>query len=158
MNDQWVVALWVTLADEQPADGLTMQALPLLDDLAPIARSRPDRIEFEFVVTAKNLSEAGAHVLRSWSEVAKQLGLDPSQGWLVSVGLRSQSSAGAEALVGVAELATMFSVSKTRARQVAGYPNFPAPVARLAGTPVWDVGEVRRYAAENRPAQTQSGV
>jgi hypothetical protein len=59
-------------------------------------------------------------------------------------------------LVGVAELAKMFSVSKTRARQLATYSNFPAPVAKLAATPVWDAGEVRRYAAENRPAQ--SGV
>jgi len=154
MNDQWVVALWVSLTDEQSADQLTVQALPLLDDLAPIARSRSDRIEFEFVVEAKSVSDAAARVLQRWSEVAREVDVDPGRGRIMSVTSRSQGTAGAEALVGVAELAQMFSVSKTRARQLATYSNFPAPVAKLAATPVWDAGEVRRYAAENRPAQT----
>lgn len=51
-------------------------------------------------------------------------------------------------LVGVAEVADMLGVTRTRVSQLASVPGFPAPVARLAAGPVWDRKDVEAWAKE----------
>jgi predicted DNA-binding transcriptional regulator AlpA len=51
-------------------------------------------------------------------------------------------------LVGVSEVAAMLGVTKTRVTQLAKASAFPAPIARLAAGPVWDRGDVERWARE----------
>jgi hypothetical protein len=47
-----------------------------------------------------------------------------------------------------AELARHWGVNRARARQLAGEPGFPAPVATIGGSDVWAVGEVDAWRAE----------
>jgi predicted DNA-binding transcriptional regulator AlpA len=52
-------------------------------------------------------------------------------------------------LMGVAEVAAFLSVSRQRVQQLARRPDFPAPVARLAATPVWESVDIERWARED---------
>jgi hypothetical protein len=48
-------------------------------------------------------------------------------------------------LAGLAEVADLAGVSRTRAGQLAGHPDFPAPIARLAMGPVWRESDVKKF-------------
>ena len=48
-------------------------------------------------------------------------------------------------LVGIAELASLLKVSRTRADQLARQVGFPAPVASLSGGRVWDKSAVEAW-------------
>lgn len=54
----------------------------------------------------------------------------------------------AQDLVGVAEVADMLGVTRTRVSQLASVSGFPEPVARLAAGPVWARDDVERWARE----------
>lgn len=49
-------------------------------------------------------------------------------------------------LVGVAEIADMLGVTRTRVSQLASTAGFPDPVARLAAGPVWHRVDVEKWA------------
>lgn len=51
-----------------------------------------------------------------------------------------------EDLVGVAEVATMLGVTRTRVSQLAKTDGFPTPVANLAAGPVWRTADVQEWA------------
>jgi hypothetical protein len=51
-------------------------------------------------------------------------------------------------LVGVAEVADMLRVTRTRVSQLATTTGFPEPVVRLAAGPVWYRQDVERWARE----------
>jgi len=53
-------------------------------------------------------------------------------------------------LAGLAEVASLAGVSRTRAGQLAAHPDFPAPVARLAMGPVWRETDVIRFLSTPR--------
>lgn len=55
-------------------------------------------------------------------------------------------------LAGLAEVASLAGVSRTRAAQLAAHPDFPAPVDRLAMGPVWREADVRTFLATPRKA------
>jgi predicted DNA-binding transcriptional regulator AlpA len=54
-------------------------------------------------------------------------------------------------LYGPGELAALFGVSRSRVLQITRRPGFPAPVAKLIGTTIWDADEVDEWARHNRP-------
>jgi hypothetical protein len=49
-------------------------------------------------------------------------------------------------LVGVSEIAEIFAVTRQRASALRKTPGFPAPVAELAGGPIWRRGDLTRFA------------
>ena len=53
-------------------------------------------------------------------------------------------------LAGLAEIAGLADVSRQRAAQLAGHPDFPAPVQRLAMGPVWLEADVKQFLAAPR--------
>lgn len=53
-------------------------------------------------------------------------------------------------LAGLAEVAGLAGVSRTRAGQIANHPDFPEPVARLAMGPVWREDDVKAFLAVPR--------
>lgn len=53
-------------------------------------------------------------------------------------------------LAGLAEVASLAGVSRTRAGQLASHPDFPAPVQRLAMGPVWLEADVKAFLAVPR--------
>ena len=55
-------------------------------------------------------------------------------------------------LAGLAEVASLAGVSRTRAGQLAAHPDFPAPVDRLAMGPVWRESDVTKFLATPRKA------
>lgn len=55
-------------------------------------------------------------------------------------------------LAGLAEIAGLAGVSRTRASQLAAHPDFPAPVDRLAMGPVWRESDVTKFIAAPRKA------
>jgi len=48
-------------------------------------------------------------------------------------------------LAGLAEVASLAGVSRTRAGQISNHPDFPEPVQRLAMGPVWLEADVRKF-------------
>lgn len=48
-------------------------------------------------------------------------------------------------LAGLAEVAGLAGVSRSRAGQLAAHPGFPAPVQRLAMGPVWLEADVKAF-------------
>ena len=55
-------------------------------------------------------------------------------------------------LAGLAEVADLAGVSRTRAGQITAHPDFPAPVQRLAMGPIWVEVDVKRFLATPRKA------
>jgi predicted DNA-binding transcriptional regulator AlpA len=55
-------------------------------------------------------------------------------------------------LAGLAEVASLAGVSRTRAGQLAAHPEFPEPVDRLAMGPVWREADVQKFLATPRKA------
>ena len=55
-------------------------------------------------------------------------------------------------LAGLAEVAGLAGVSRTRAGQLAAHPDFPEPVDRLAMGPVWLESDVKKFLATPRKA------
>ncbi|HEX3958088.1 MAG TPA: hypothetical protein VHZ03_15850 [Trebonia sp.] len=53
-------------------------------------------------------------------------------------------------LAGLAEIAGLAGVSRTRAGQITAHPEFPKPVQRLAMGPVWVEADVRKFLATPR--------
>ena len=53
-------------------------------------------------------------------------------------------------LAGLAEVAGLAGVSRTRAGQLAAHPDFPEPVQRLAMGPVWLESDVTKFIAAPR--------
>ena len=53
-------------------------------------------------------------------------------------------------LAGLAEVASLAGVSRTRAGQLAAHPQFPEPVQRLAMGPVWLESDVTKFIAAPR--------
>ena len=70
----------------------------------------------------------------------------------------SESCGGANqpipSLVGLAEVAELLSVTKRTASAYTTRDDFPAPVQRLAATPVWRRDEVQAWAARTLPLRT----
>lgn len=55
-------------------------------------------------------------------------------------------------LAGLAEIAGLAGVSRTRAGQLSNHPDFPEPVARLAMGPVWREADVQQFLDTPRKA------
>ena len=53
-------------------------------------------------------------------------------------------------LAGLAEIAGLAGVSRSRAGQLANHPDFPQPVDRLAMGPVWRESDVKNFLATER--------
>lgn len=53
-------------------------------------------------------------------------------------------------LMGSAEIAALFDVSRQRVQQLIGKPDFPAPAADLAMGKVWDAPAVRAWGIQTR--------
>jgi predicted DNA-binding transcriptional regulator AlpA len=72
--------------------------------------------------------------------------------------LGSQSCGGANqpipSLVGLAEVTELLNVTKRTASAYTLRDDFPAPVQRLAATPVWRRDEVQAWAARTLPLPT----
>ena len=63
-----------------------------------------------------------------------------------------------EKLAGLAEVAGLAGVSRTRASQLAAHPDFPAPVDRLAMGPVWRESDVTAFlAVDRKPGRKPKG-
>lgn len=57
-------------------------------------------------------------------------------------------------LAGLAEVASLAGVSRTRAGQLANHPDFPEPVQRLAMGPVWLEADVQKFLdTERKPGR-----
>ncbi|MFC7532215.1 helix-turn-helix transcriptional regulator [Actinoplanes sp. GCM10030250] len=58
-------------------------------------------------------------------------------------------------LVGAHEIRDMLGVSRQRAYQLAGRPDFPKPIAKLAQGKIWNLGDIEAwistYRAGRRP-------
>lgn len=55
-------------------------------------------------------------------------------------------------VMGAAEIAVLFGVSRQRVQQLATLPGFPRPLARLSMGKVWSTSQVRQWAlARGRP-------
>ncbi|HEY5200704.1 MAG TPA: hypothetical protein VIJ31_07310 [Acidothermaceae bacterium] len=52
-------------------------------------------------------------------------------------------------ILGAQEVSSALHISRQRVMQISTRPDFPAPIARLAATPVWSAASILRY-AENR--------
>ena len=52
-------------------------------------------------------------------------------------------------LMGPAEIATLFGVSRQRVTQLVARPDFPAPAADLAMGKVWHADDVRAWGVRN---------
>ena len=62
-------------------------------------------------------------------------------------------------LAGLAEVAGLAGVSRTRAGQLANHPGFPEPVQRLAMGPVWLESDVLKFLATPRkPGRRAKGT
>jgi len=62
-------------------------------------------------------------------------------------------------LAGLGEIAARFGVSKQRVSQLQKRPDFPAPLARLAAGPVWDMQDIEAWSStwnrkRGRPKKT----
>lgn len=61
-------------------------------------------------------------------------------------------------LAGLAEVASLAGVSRTRAGQIAAHPDFPEPVQRLAMGPVWLEANVQKFLnTERKPGRKPKG-
>ena len=61
-------------------------------------------------------------------------------------------------LAGLAEVASLAGVSRSRAGQLANHPDFPEPVDRLAMGPVWVEADVTKFlAAPRKPGRKPKG-
>lgn len=61
-------------------------------------------------------------------------------------------------LAGLAEVASLVGVSRSRAGQITTHPDFPKPVQRLAMGPVWLEADVRKFlAVERKPGRKAKG-
>jgi chromosome partitioning protein len=56
-------------------------------------------------------------------------------------------------LVGLAEVAELFGVSKRTASRYASRSDFPSPVARLRAGPIWVEDDLRSWAAPAPPVK-----
>ena len=62
-------------------------------------------------------------------------------------------------LAGLAEVAGLAGVSRTRAGQLANHPDFPEPVQRLAMGPVWLESDVTKFLdTERKPGRRAKDV
>ena len=61
-------------------------------------------------------------------------------------------------LAGLAEVASLAGVSRTRAGQLANHPQFPEPVDRLAMGPVWLESDVTKFLATPRKAGRRTKI
>ena len=50
--------------------------------------------------------------------------------------------------MGTAEVAEFLGLSRGRVTQLAQSEDFPAPIARLAAGPVWELAEIEQWARE----------
>lgn len=122
---------------------------------------------------------AGATVTQEGADVTVRLGLDASTlrqavnqalaavrhagvGRVETAHVTTTERAAAEAetpaawdLMGVAEIAAALGVTRQRAGQVTGRPDFPAPVIRLASGPAWTRAAVEEF--EGRWARRRTG-
>jgi len=57
-------------------------------------------------------------------------------------------------LAGLAEIAKMLNVPKRTAARYVERPDFPAPIERLAATPVWRSADVEAWGRANLPLPT----
>ncbi|MFC7532216.1 helix-turn-helix transcriptional regulator [Actinoplanes sp. GCM10030250] len=53
-------------------------------------------------------------------------------------------------LVGAHEIREMLGVSRQRAYQLAGRPDFPKPIAKLAQGKIWDLDDIEAWISTNR--------
>jgi hypothetical protein len=123
----------VTGSPDEPLDGRTRYGAQLsvaaADAVAAAARGR------DIFLTA--CAEVG---LPPWPVVLLEV--------VDEAGLDAQLQApGFPELLGIAEVAACLGTSRARASAVARLPGFPAPVARLAATPVWLAAAVDRFVA-----------
>jgi hypothetical protein len=56
-----------------------------------------------------------------------------------------------DVLAGIAEIATLFDVTKQTALKYTRRPDFPAQLDRLAAGPVWKLSDVEEWARDHRP-------
>ena len=61
-------------------------------------------------------------------------------------------------LAGLAEVAGLARVSRSRAGQITAHPDFPEPVQRLAMGPVWLEADVQKFLdTERKPGRKPKG-
>ena len=57
-------------------------------------------------------------------------------------------------LGGTAEVANLLGCRKTQVYALRQKPNFPKPIAMLAATPVWDLGDFETFVTSRRKVLT----
>lgn len=128
------------------------QLWPLLEALgshSPAVGGGGDRYDGQFTVEAPDVASAMTKALRLWRKAAEAAGLPA---WPI-IHAEIQTAAEQERLlaepqpelVGVSEIAAILGTTRNRAWQVTKKVDFPAPLAELAGGPVWALPVVARF-------------
>lgn len=111
-----------------------------------------DRYDAQFSVDAPDVGAAMAKALRVWRRAVAAARLPA---WpIVRSQLLTADEQEAElarphpVLVGVSEIAGLLGTTRNRAWQVTRKPDFPRPLAVLAGGPVWALPMVARFLEE----------
>lgn len=127
----------------------------LVDALAghgPAVGGGGERYDAQFSVEAADVGAAMTKALRLWR---RAVGAARLPEWSV---VRAELLTAAEldaalarpqpVLVGVSEIAGLLGTTRNRAWQVTRKPDFPRPLADLAGGPVWALPMVERFLEE----------
>lgn len=153
---EWSVAIEAAAGADAGGDTVDVEELwRLVDALAghgPAVGGGGDRYDVQFSVDAADVGAAMTKALRLWRRAVAAAGLPP---WPI---VRSELLTAAEqdadlarpqpVLVGVSEIAGLLGTTRNRAWQVTRKPDFPRPLADLAGGPVWALPMVARFLEE----------
>jgi hypothetical protein len=155
---EWSVVFEAEAGDDAAGHEVDADRLwPLLEALeghSPAAGGGGRRYDAQFNVEAVDAAAAWTKALRVWKRAVATAGLPA---WpVVHVEVltiaeqdRIQALPHPE-LVGVSEIAGLLGTTRNRAWQVTRKPDFPQPLAELAGGPVWALSMVSRFLDEWR--------
>ncbi len=155
---EWSVAIEAEAGDDAAAQEVDAEQLwPLLEALAahsPAVGGGGRRYDAQFNVEAVDAATAWTKGLRVWKRAVGAAGLPA---WpvvhveVLTVAEQDRIQALPHpVLVGVSEIAALLGTTRNRAWQVTRKPDFPQPLALLAGGPVWAVSMVSRFLDEWR--------
>ena len=153
---EWSVAFEAAAGPDVGPDSLDVDELwRLVDALAPHSPAVGGggrRYEAQFCVEAPDVGAAMTKALRVWRRALGAAGFPPWPIVRSDVLTVEEQDADLErpqpTLLGVSEIAALLGTTRNRAWQVTRKPDFPRPLAELAGGPVWALHMVARFIEE----------
>ncbi len=129
------------------------QVMRSLRNYAAVSSGGPSTLAVQMTVTADSLPSAFAKGIKAFEQAVRNAGA-PKTFEIVDVETETDKHFEARVdepdpeLIGIAELANLVNVSRSRASAMAARRDFPAPYARLASGPVWIKANLSRWFEE----------